>query len=68
MTPASLSPALIVTPAWSARRPKRGAVCLAPCLLVMVLFGAAVVLAPEHPQDQAAICQRHNGDVACRVW
>jgi UDP-GlcNAc:undecaprenyl-phosphate GlcNAc-1-phosphate transferase len=36
--------------------------------VVLVLFGAAVLVAPEHPQDQAAICQRHNGADACRVW
>jgi hypothetical protein len=28
----------------------------------------AVLLAPERPRDQAAICQRHAGPVACRVW
>lgn len=37
---------------------------LAVGLLVLV----AATLAPERPQDQAAICQRHNGPVACRVW
>jgi hypothetical protein len=41
---------------------------VAPLVLVLVLFGAAVLVAPEHPQDQAAICQRHNGVDACRVW
>ena len=41
---------------------------VAPLVLVLVLFGAAVLVAPEHPQDQAAICQRHNGADACRVW
>jgi hypothetical protein len=41
---------------------------VAPLVLVLVLFGAAVLVAPEHPQNQAAICQRHNGVEACRVW
>jgi hypothetical protein len=38
----------------------------------VVLAGAllllAVLLAPERPWDQEAICQRHNGVEACRVW
>ena len=29
---------------------------------------AALLLAPEQPQAQADICQRHNGAAACRVW
>ena len=41
---------------------------LAPLALVGVLLAAALLVAPEHPQDQAAICQRHNGAEACRVW
>jgi hypothetical protein len=40
----------------------------APALLVVVLSLAAVLIAPEQPHDQAAICQRHNGAEACRVW
>jgi hypothetical protein len=40
-----------------------------PTLLVVgLLVLLAATLAPERPQDQAAICQRHNGPVACRVW
>jgi hypothetical protein len=39
-----------------------------PAVLVALLLGVAAVAAPEAPQDQAAICQRHNGPVACRVW
>jgi hypothetical protein len=39
----------------------------AAAVLALVLLLAAL-LAPEAPQDQAAICQRHNGAVACRVW
>lgn len=37
-------------------------------LAVGLLVLLAATLAPERPQDQAAICQRHNGPVACRVW
>ncbi|MBM5804172.1 MAG: serine protease inhibitor [Cyanobacteria bacterium K_DeepCast_35m_m2_155] len=40
----------------------------APALLAVLLASAAVLLAPEQPHDQAAICQRHNGAAACRVW
>lgn len=40
----------------------------APALLVAALLATAFALAPETPQDQAAICQRHNGPAACRVW
>ena len=36
--------------------------------LVAVLLAAAAVLAPEQPSAEAAICQRHNGEAACRVW
>jgi hypothetical protein len=35
-----------------------------PLLLLLL----AVVAAPEDPKDQEAICQRHRGVVACRVW
>ena len=41
---------------------------LAPVLAVGMLLAAALWMAPEAPQDQAAICQRHNGVAACRVW
>jgi hypothetical protein len=34
--------------------------------LALVLLAA--LTAPEGAADQAAICQRHNGAVACRVW
>ena len=39
-----------------------------PALFAAVLLLVAVVAAPERPGDQAAICQRHNGVDACRVW
>jgi hypothetical protein len=29
---------------------------------------AALLLAPDQPQAQAEICQRHNGAAACRIW
>jgi hypothetical protein len=40
----------------------------APLLLAAVLCLMAVLVAPEQPHDQEAICQRHNGAAACRVW
>ena len=39
-----------------------------PLVLVGVLVLLAVLVAPERPRDQAAICQRHAGAAACRVW
>jgi hypothetical protein len=39
-----------------------------PLLLAAVLCLMAVLVAPEQPQDQEAICHRHNGAAACRVW
>ncbi len=41
---------------------------LIPAALAALLALAATVVAPESPQDQEAICQRHNGVEACRVW
>jgi hypothetical protein len=43
----------------------RGLPQLLPLVLLVV---SAFFWAPEAPQDQAAICQRHNGEAACRVW
>ncbi len=40
----------------------------APAALAALLMLVAVLVAPERPQVQEAICQRHNGVVACRVW
>jgi hypothetical protein len=40
----------------------------APLLLVILLVVVASLVAPEQPHDQEAICQRHSGEVACRVW
>lgn len=42
--------------------------CGAPLALAAVLLLLALLLAPEQPGDQEAICQRHNGVAACRVW
>lgn len=40
----------------------------APLALAAVLLCVALLVAPEQPRDQEAICQRHNGVAACRVW
>ena len=37
-------------------------------LLVPVLFGFAILAAPEHPHQQASICQAHNSVEACKVF
>lgn len=39
-----------------------------PLFLAAVLVAAAMLVAPERPHDQEAICHRHRGEVACRVW
>jgi hypothetical protein len=41
---------------------------IVPLVLVAALVLLAVLVAPERPRDQAAICQRHAGAEACRVW
>jgi hypothetical protein len=41
---------------------------LIPAAVAVLLTLAAALVAPERPQDQEAICQRHNGVAACRVW
>ncbi|MEA5413418.1 hypothetical protein VB737_16765 [Synechococcus sp. BA-120 BA3] len=50
------------------RAPARRHRAAAPLLLAVGLVLGAVVLAPEQPLDQEAICHRHNGVEACRVW
>ncbi|MBD2719954.1 hypothetical protein [Synechococcus sp. FACHB-909] len=50
------------------RAPARRHRAVAPLLLAVGLVLGAVVLAPEQPLDQEAICHRHNGVEACRVW
>ncbi len=39
-----------------------------PLTLAAILLLAALLVAPEQPLAQEAICQRHNGVAACRVW
>ena len=39
-----------------------------PLVLAALLVTVALVLAPERPEAQEAICQRHAGVEACRVW
>jgi hypothetical protein len=39
-----------------------------PLALAAVLLLLALLVAPEQPRHQEAICQRHNGVAACRVW
>lgn len=50
------------------RAPAHRQRAVAPLLLAVGLMLGAVVLAPEQPLDQEAICHRHNGVEACRVW
>jgi hypothetical protein len=45
-----------------------GAGSAVPFCLAAILVSVALVLAPEQPHHQEAICQRHSGEVACRVW
>lgn len=49
---------------------RRGSAAItgAPLALAAVLIVMAVLVAPEQPEAQEAICQRHNGVAACRVW
>ena len=54
------------TPLPVARPRVRPRQLLLPAVVVLVL--AAAVLAPEQPEAQAEICERHNGVAACRVW
>jgi hypothetical protein len=37
-------------------------------ILAALVFGVALVLAPEDPRAQASICQRHHSFDVCRVW
>jgi hypothetical protein len=39
-----------------------------PLVLAALLVIVALVVAPERPEAQEAICQRHAGVEACRVW
>ncbi len=69
-----IPPSLDTRPSsWPPARPHRCAgrpplTACTPLLLATILVVAAHLLAPERPWDQEAICQRHNGVEACRVW
>ena len=39
-----------------------------PLALATALVLLALLVAPERPRDQEAICQRQAGVEACRVW
>jgi len=39
-----------------------------PLVLAALLVTVALSLAPERPEAQEAICKRHAGVEACRVW
>jgi hypothetical protein len=51
-------------------RPLRrgGATGAAPVALAGLILFLALLVAPEQPGLQAAICHRHIGVEACRVW
>ncbi len=40
--------------------------CFAIAALAFLV--SAVIFAPEQPELQAAICQKHNPAMACSVW
>ncbi len=52
------------------RRPlaRNGSAAGAPLCVALLLLLVAMVVAPEQPHAQEAICHRHSGEVACRVW
>lgn len=55
--------------ATASSRPQRlSAASGAPLAVAAALVLLAVLLAPEQPQVQEAICHRHSGVAACRVW
>ncbi|MEB3352240.1 MAG: hypothetical protein VKM01_07940 [Cyanobacteriota bacterium] len=41
---------------------------VSPVMLAALMVTLALLVAPEQPAAQEAICQRHNGPEACRVW
>ncbi len=41
---------------------------VSPFLVVLSLITFAMICAPERPDYQASICQKHNPVVACEVW
>ena len=51
----------------SLRSSKIGGV-LTRTIFAALVFGFALLLAPEDPRAQATICQRHHSFDVCRVW
>lgn len=41
---------------------------MSAALLAAAGVTGAFLFAPEHPQQQAAICEKHLAKAACRVW
>ncbi|HGY5548792.1 MAG TPA: serine protease inhibitor [Prochlorococcus sp.] len=37
-------------------------------VLAAALLTGAMLLAPEQPERQGSICERHNPVLACQVW
>ena len=67
-SPLSTSPSVRPS-AWPPQSRPAGPVSVGvPLALAAMLLSLAVLVAPERPADQEAICQRHNGAAACRVW
>ncbi|MFM8525123.1 MAG: serine protease inhibitor [Cyanobacteriota bacterium] len=54
-------------PVGNRRRRSSPALTLA-LVLATTLVAVAVMAAPEQPQALEAICLRHHGAEACRVW
>jgi hypothetical protein len=68
-TPSVFTPRPLIAGSRAGRhRPLVPVLSAGPLALAAVLVLTAALVAPEQPQDQAAICQRHNGPAACRVW
>ena len=67
MTSSSLSVLSSDTPI-VARRPVMRLPQSVGALMTAALVTGAFVLAPEQPQQQASICERHHSADVCRVW
>jgi len=64
---------LTLVPTSSIIAPRRRALRLSlsttsAALVAAACISGAFLLAPEQPEQQASICQRHNSVDACRVW
>jgi len=70
----SMTASCLSAPLASSRRaPLRRRAGIAPGGVLAIASAAtvlflALVVAPEQPQAQAEICERHNGAAACRIW